>query len=146
MKKIIFLCLVVSLTTGSCTQEKKSPIEGAWQLAHEYQKSGDKTVAEFPVNITGSEIKVWTEHNFVFVGRFKQDTAYSDTYGGGTYRLDGDNYEETIQFHSYSGLIGQTMKIMLEIKGDTITQTFTIVANGQVNKNEYYIEKWVRIK
>ena len=146
MKKIIFPGLIILLITGSCTQEKKSPIEGAWQLVHEYQKSGDKIVGEFPVDITGSEMKVWTEHNFIFVGQFRQDTIITDNYGGGTYSLDDDNYEETIQFHSYPGFLGKTMKILIEINGDTITQTFPVDATGQVNKSEYYIEKWVRLK
>ncbi len=146
MKKIICLSLVISLLSLSCTKEKQSPLEGTWKLVHEYQKSGDEILGEFPVDITGSEIKIWSGNHFIFVGRFEQDSVVSDTYGGGTYKLEGDNYEETIEFHSYPDFLGQTMKILLEINGDTITQTFPVDDNGHVDKSEYYIEKWVSIK
>ncbi len=146
MKKIICLSLVIILISISCTKEEQSPLEGAWRLVHEYQKSGDEILGEFPVDITGSEIKIWSGNHFIFVGRFEQDSVVSDTYGGGTFKLEDDNYEETIEFHSYPDFLGQTMKILLEIKGDTITQTFPVDNNGQVDTSEYYIEKWVRIK
>jgi hypothetical protein len=146
MKKLMITGIVILILSGCSTQQKKSPLEGAWRLVHEYQKSGDKVVAEFPVNITGAEMKVWTEKNFMFVGQFKQDTIITDNYGGGTYKMDGNNYEETIEFHSYPSFLGKTMKILIEIKGDTITQTFPLDENGKVIESEYYIEKWARIK
>ena len=67
MKKIIYLSLVLLLLSLSCTKEEQSPLEGAWRLVHEYQKSGDVILGEFPVDITGSEIKIWSGNHFIFV-------------------------------------------------------------------------------
>ena len=130
----------------SCKNGNQSPIQGAWQLVHEDHIKGGKITAVFPISITGGEIKMWSEHNFVFVGRFKQDTIFTDSYGGGTYTLEGNRYEEYVQYHSVPDYVNQTVKIKLEIMNDTIIQTYPVDDNGQVNKNEYYIEKWARLK
>jgi hypothetical protein len=146
MKTIDFWSLIFILIVCGCNNGNKSPIQGAWQLVHEDHISGGKITDEFPINITGGEIKMWSEHNFVFVGRFKQDSIFTDSYGGGTYILEGNRYEERVQFHSAPEYLGQKVKILLEIKNDTIIQTYPVDDYGQVNKNEYYIEKWIRLK
>jgi len=145
MKKIFFLSLITSLIIGCSTQGKKTLIEGAWQLSHEFIKSGDK-ISEFPVDITGGEIKIWTENSFVFVGRFEQDSIITDSFGGGTYKLEGNRYEEDVQYHSAGYYRGKKVKILLEIKNDTLIQTYPVDDNWQVNPDEYSVEKWVRIK
>jgi hypothetical protein len=145
MKTIAFWSLLISVFICGCNNDDKSPLQGAWKLVHEDHISAGKVTDEFPVTVTGSEIKMWSEHNFIFVGRFRQDTVFTDSYGGGTYTLEGNKYEESIQYHSVPELAGQKMKILLEIKNDTIIQTFPVDENGQVNKDEYYIEKWVRL-
>lgn len=146
MKTIAFWSLIFYMINFSCNNVEKSPIEGAWQLTSEYYKSGERTVAEFPVDITGGEIKIWSGINFIFVGRFKQDTVFTDSYGGGTFKLEGNLYEESVQYHSVPDYVGQKVKIFLEVKNDTIIQTYPVDDNGKVYTSEYYIEKWVRIK
>lgn len=145
MKKVILLGLITCLLSGCSTAEKKSPVEGAWRLAHEYIKSGDR-VDIFPENITGGEIKVWTGSTFVFVGRFKQDSVYTNSYGGGTYKLDGNRYEEEVQYHAAEEYRGKKVKILLEIKNDTLIQTYPVNDNWQADPERYSVEKWVRIK
>jgi hypothetical protein len=34
MKRTVFLPLVILLIFGGCAQEKKSPVEGAWDLVY----------------------------------------------------------------------------------------------------------------
>lgn len=145
MKRSVFLALIVWLMAGCSSADKKSPVEGAWKLAHEFIKSGDR-IDKFPVNITGGEIKVWSGSTFVFVGRFKQDSVFTDSYGGGTFKLDGNRYEEEVLYHADEDYRGKKVKILLEIKNDTLIQTYPVNDNWQVDPEKYSVEKWVRIR
>ena len=44
MKRVIFLSLIILLIIGSCIQEKKSPIEGAWKLVYLKNRSMEETL------------------------------------------------------------------------------------------------------
>jgi hypothetical protein len=44
--------------------------------------------------IKNSQIKTWSKEYFTYVGHGQQDTIMYDFYGGGTYKLDGNKYEE----------------------------------------------------
>jgi opacity protein-like surface antigen len=146
MRKTVLLTIVVSLIAVSCSQAKKSPIAGAWKLAYEFEKSGDKVTIIYPGINTGSEIKMWSDHNFIFVGRFKEDSTFTDSFGGGTYSLNGNRYEENVEYHSSSDYLGKKVKLLLELRGDTIIQTWPVDDNGQITASKYYTEKWARLK
>jgi len=146
MKKLIFLGLIIFVTLGSYAQEKKSAIEGAWQLVHAYSKSGDKITDEYPVTYTGGQMKMWDKDNWVFVGIAKAANVTYDLYGGGTYTLNGDRYIENIIYHNDRSLINTKFKTLLEIRNDTLIQTSPVDDNGQVIKGEYSTEKYVRLK
>jgi hypothetical protein len=141
------LCLVLLLiwSNGIQAQSKKSSIEGTWQLVNARSMVGDKIMSEFPVNNTGSEIKIWTKTHWIVVGRFKQDSTFSDLYAGGTYKLEGNKYEENVVYHSYKPYVGKNIKMILEIKNDTLTQTYPLDKNGQIFKLDYSIEKYIRL-
>ena len=82
MKKIIPLGLILSLIIGSCTQEKKSPIEGAWQFLSMKGMIGDSVTGEMPNPESSlNQIKIWSGNHFVFVGEniVKGDTIISRT-------------------------------------------------------------------
>ena len=91
MKRVIFLSLIIAMIIGSCTQEKKSPIEGAWQVISWQRIAGDTLMWKLGVDYTGTEMKIWSGNYFNFVGRYvrNRDTTIIDNYGGGTYKLDG---------------------------------------------------------
>jgi hypothetical protein len=87
---------------------------------------GAWTVAESPV---GQEV---TDGRFLkFFGRKHWATSHSDEdggvtyYHGGTYTLDGDTYEETVEFATGQStqLVGQKFKFKIKVEGDTYTQT-----------------------
>jgi glutamine amidotransferase-like uncharacterized protein len=149
MKRTIFPCLIITLIIGSCTQEKKSPIEGAWQLVQVSQKSGDKTTVAFPGIMVGGAMKMWTKEHFVFAGTLKstlkEDTATYTLFGGGTYKLDGNKYEENMIFNIYKSSVNKKFKSLLEIRNDTL-----FIINGTDDNwnlpERYTIEKHVRIK
>ena len=91
-------------------------------------------------------MKMWTKEHFAFVGRYKSDTTNFDSFGGGQYKLDGDRYEEIIQYHVAAGMVGDTVKMLLEFKNDTLVQTWPVGSNGQIDKRNFNEEKYVRLE
>jgi hypothetical protein len=137
---------MISLIIGSCTQQKSSQIEGTWQFVSAKGMAGDTVKIQFPSTaLTGSDIKMWSKNHFVFVGRFKRDTTFSNNYGGGTYKLDGNRYEESILYHTNTSAVGNKVKMLLEIRNDTLIQTYPVDDNGQIKKSGYYVEKYIKL-
>ena len=142
MKKVIFLSLAISLIIGSCAQEEKSPTEGTWQMV--YHSNGETT---YPGQITGSGIKMWTKDCFAFVGKFQIDTVMLDNFGWGKYKfIEGNKYEENIILHNTApSSEGQTLKMLMEVRNDTLIQRWSVDENWNLQEN-YNIEKYVRVK
>jgi hypothetical protein len=138
MKKIVFLSLFVILIIGSCTQQQvaKSPLDGAWDVISVRQMHGD-TVSDY----VGSTLKIWSGNYYNFVGRWSLNGDTMNSFGWGTFKLEGDRYEENLVFPAPN-----TFKMLLEIKNDTITQTWPVDDNGVIDKSNYYVEKFVRMK
>jgi len=144
MKRIIFLSLTIALIVGSCTQQEvKSPLEGVWQVVSWERMRGDTLVATFGKDFTGSEMKIWSGNYFNFVGQYKADTNVVDNYGGGTYKLNGNRYEENLLYPNQV-----TVKLLLEIKNDTVIQTWPVDENGQIIKTTGLnnVQKLVRME
>ena len=106
-------------------------MEGAWKLAYEYEFSGDKTTLLYPGKNQGSEIKLWSGDRWALVGVFVEDSTLSDVFAGGKFTIDGTDYQEIVEFHSATEYLGQTVKLYLEIKGDTLTQFWPVDENGE---------------
>lgn len=149
MKKIIFLGLIISLIVGSCTQqEKKSPIEGPWQVVSWQSIAGDTLQWKLGVDYTGNEIKSWSKSHFLFVGRYerKRDTTFIDNYGGGTYKLHGTHCDESYIYFGVQKMVGTSQRLLLEIKNDTLIQSWPCDENWQIDKSNYNIQKLVRVE
>ena len=142
MKKTILFSLIMVLIIGSCTQEKKTPVEGAWKLVYGKWASIDQT---FPAKIKGSAIKFWSKENFAFDGQFKLDTMVMDNYGWGTYILDGTKYTEQVILHADKVTTGKSVKLILEIKNDTLTLSYPADDNWKL-AGKYSVEKYTRLK
>lgn len=144
MKKNLLLCLILPLILGSCTTETTSPMEGAWKLAYEIEVKGDNTSILYPGETLGSEIKMWSGDRWALVGVFVEDSTLSDVFAGGKFTIEGTDYREIVEFHSATEYLGQTVKLYLEIKNDTLTQYWPVDENGDPIESHYYMEKWVR--
>lgn len=145
MKKIYVLLIVAVITLGGSTPQKSPTIEGAWKLVS--VKSVDGTsIAVFPGDWSGSQMKMWSKDHFAFVGYYKnnKDTIIYDSYGGGTYTLKGNRYDETILYHTDKKIVGQTIKMVIEIKNDSLFQTWPVDNNGKINPTSYTVEKYVK--
>ncbi len=145
MRTVTFFCLVLSMFILGCAPKKASPIEGTWKIVNATWVRADTLVGQFPGNWTGGGMKIWSKGYFAFVGRYKADTSFGDTYGGGRYKLDGDRYDEILQYHVVTGMVGDTVKMLLEVKDDTLVQTWPISTNGQIDKKNFQQEKYVRL-
>jgi len=143
MKKILFLSLIISSIIVSCTQEKKSPIEGTWKLILGNPKLDDDT--SFQTMVKWGQIKTWSKEYFTFVGHYDQDTISFDVFGGGTYTLNGDKYEEHVIYHNDKSYIGTKYKCILEIRNDTLFQKCRMDNNWKLQE-DYGTEKYIRLK
>jgi hypothetical protein len=149
MKINIIISLLISVIFMSCSPNEKQhrKIDGAWSLVYYKTIAKDTVVGRYiGKDVLGSQVKVWSNEHFVFVGRFKVGTQLIDNYGGGTYTLEGSQYIETILYHINKQWIGTQPKMLVEIKGDTLSQTWPVNNTWQVDKNNYTIEKYVRLK
>jgi len=104
-----------------------------------------------PYNISiesagGSRIKMWSNTHFLFVGQIIDENGnIIDRSGGGTYSLDGKRYIENVRYNFNKAYEGATVEMRLEIKGDTLIQTYPVDADGNIDKDNYAIEKYVRL-
>jgi hypothetical protein len=146
MKTILLCCLMITLGFCSCSQKKSLNIEGAWKLVQLQSVKGNFAVIDFPGKNDMDIIKIWSGNHFMSVGRVKTDTTVWDLYGSGTYKLEGNRYEENVKVLFYKEWEGKTIKMLLEMKNDTLIQTYPVDDNGRMEKNGSAIEKYVRIQ
>lgn len=146
MKKNLTLGLLTALMAGSCTQEPVSPMQGAWKLVYEYEVTDGRSTLIFPGNSQGSEIKMWSGDRWALVGVFIEDSVITDNFAGGKFTLEGTNYQEIVEYHSATEYLGQTVKLYLEIRNDTLTQFWPVDEQGAPDLKHHYMEKWVRFE
>jgi hypothetical protein len=147
MKKLILVGLIWALVIGSCEEKKKSQVEGIWKLNygmwHEWNP-GDTIIYQFPGNISIYHIKIFSRENVTFVGHYNLDTLTHDNYGGGTYTLKGNRYEENLLYAGKS-IFNRKIRMLVEVKNDTLIQKWPADENWKLSE-KYNIEKYVRLK
>jgi hypothetical protein len=145
MKKIIFLSLIFSLIIGSCTQEKKSPIEGSWKLVSANYTTPD-TVINYPFSNNGNHMKII---NKIYFSTIWQDTTINKSmwgyagFNGGTYTFENGVYTETLMYFSIPANIGSEASFKAEIKNDTLV---LIDIPKKPRDGFSNVEKWKRLK
>ena len=145
LKLKTFIILMISIIVLSCAQRRSKPIEGAWDLVYSHRISGDTLTWKIPGDYTGNQLKIWTQDHFSFVGQYKSDTTLTDNYGGGTYTLDQNRYEETFLYSKNKSRVDSTLKILLEVKGDSLIQSWPVDDDWKIDKSNYRTEKYVRL-
>jgi predicted metal-dependent RNase len=100
----------------------------------------------FPGNYKGSQVKMWSDNYWMFVGQYTQDTVKNDNFGGGSYSLEGVVYKETIVYHVSPDYVGKTLRMRIVVQNDTLVQVWPADEKGEINKSNYRSEKYVRVK
>ncbi|MBN2635261.1 MAG: hypothetical protein JXR61_03260 [Prolixibacteraceae bacterium] len=143
MKNRILLFAAALLVACTATHE---PLEGTWKLV-EYKSIVDGEVAwTIPGNAEGEQLKSWSGEYFLFVGKFISDGTTTPNYGSGTYTLNGNQYTEHIAFHISEDYTGSDERLLMEFKGDTLIQINPVNVDWSYDKNNYRMEKYVRVK
>jgi hypothetical protein len=145
MKKVIFSGLIIFLIVGSCSNNERKSLLGAWQMVQMQRVDGQKVTNYFSDRYTVSQIKMWSENHFSFVGKYEVDTTVIYRYGVGTYTLDGNLYVEDIKYHFSKSYEGQKNKIWLEIRNDTLLHIFPVDDTGKPSQTTHWIEKYIRL-
>jgi hypothetical protein len=146
MKANLLCLLLITFGISAYCQKKSQNIEGAWKLVQYQTINGDKAIVNFPGKSDMQTTKIWSGNTCMAVGRIKEDTTVTDMYFLGTYTLKGNKYEETISILFYKPWEGKTIKMTLEMKNDTLIQTYPVDEKGIMDKDWAWIEKYVRIK
>ncbi len=147
IKFIASLMILIIIFSCSPNEKQHRKIDGAWSLVSYRTIAKDTVVGRYlGQNVVGSQVKIWSRNHFVFVGRFKVGKQETDNYGGGTYTLQGNQYIETILYHKNHQWVGTQPKMLVEIKKDTLYQTWPVNDSWQIDKSNYTIEKYVRLK
>jgi hypothetical protein len=142
MKKTILLSLIFALIIGGCIKEKKSPIEGAWQMVYASWSSRDVT---FPAQVKGGQIKTWNDGYYTFVGHLELDTLAMDNYGAGTYKLDGGGFQTKRLYARTKTNINTSERFLWEIRNDTLIQRQPADENWKLPE-KFTTEKYIRLK
>ena len=152
MKNVIFLSLVIAIIIGSCAQQEKKFPQGVWQMVQIQRVANGKSRVTFPTATNKgkiTQIKMWSEKYWMFVGSNDRDTVIIDAYGGGTYTLEGIKYEENILYHNGKAWIGVINKNMtLELVNDSLVLSYHPIraSDRQIVDSVIYHEKYVRLE
>ena len=147
MKKPIFPGLIILFLFTTCTRQETTYPQGAWKLIQTQSIQNGEATITYPGLLIGNEYKMWSEKNFMFVGRWEEDTIITDNYGYGTYTLDGNQYVETVLNHFVNNYEGKSLKMTLELKNDTLIQVYHPVdSTGRQSENVSSVEKYIRMK
>jgi hypothetical protein len=147
MKPYIIILLLMSVPAGIFAQSGKTKIAGAYNLVRLQDMFNGRLTGEFPVTSKGSQMKIWTDRNYIFTGHFVEGNSAKDTYGGGTYTIDGNKYEEVVMYHSKKDYLDEVVDMKLEIRGDTLIFSYPVDSHGELLKKGYsHIYKYIPIR
>ena len=127
-------CISVSATAQdkpvATGMDLRQRLLGAWVLTGGVDAKSDPE--------PGARLKFWGLKDWV-ITQSDPKTGELIFHHGGTYTLDGDNYEETITFaaENTKQMIGMRLKYKIAVDGDTYIQ------HGQGNP---FNERWIRRK
>lgn len=153
MKNFFLLAAVTLMVIVSCAKQEpvKFP-QGAWNMVQVQRVTNGKSEITFPTDANRgklTQVKMWSEKNWMFYGKSDRDTVIVDLYGGGTYTLEGTNYEENIYIHHakrYENLINRNMT--MELVNDTLVMTYHPIdeINNELVDSIIVYQKYIPLK
>jgi hypothetical protein len=146
MRQLIFCLLLSIFSIGAYSQKQDLNLQGAWKLVVVQEIENGKIVTYFPGREKTEQINVWAGNQIFFVGQTKTSKTTKEDYGIGTFKLNGNNLEETLSGSSYKEAINKKLRFRVEMKGDTLVQTFFLNENFEPYEETQHIEKYLKIK
>jgi hypothetical protein len=145
MRQILLaLTLFLCASLLGCVSERRNKLEGTWRLVSGKQKNADTSFEYSQANCRS--MKMIYENHLAFMTRWFRDKDTLDGYGGGTYTLEGNNYTESIEYHSRKVAIGEIIPFEVEVRNDTLIQKGPRkIGKYEDSKWELY-EVWARMK
>jgi hypothetical protein len=140
---LLMTAFVVAGALVAFGQATTPRLEGTWELK---SLKGTAQGKEYVLggNVSGSQLKTYSKGHFLFVGRFAFEGQESNSFGGGTYTLNGEDYTETITYHAAAATIGKTLHFKLVVVGDTLTLTGPISAEEQASLGNRFTEVYLK--
>lgn len=147
MKAVIICCLMALLCHKAEAQIKKSDLQGAWKLVAALENINGITGNFIGKYATMSETKIWSGNQVMFVNQYKGRKEQSEDYGSGTWKFNGKDYEEFYTISSFDERFeNKTVRFKLEMKGDTLVQTYSLNGKSETALDTLYIWKYLKIK
>ena len=149
--KLFTVLSILILVFGSCNYEKEKSLRnvvesnneiiGIWKLVYTDIKENDSLTVK---DMTKSDfVKIINSTHFAFFNQDHDDA--SGFYGGaGSYKLEGNQYTETLNFFGEEVYRGQSFQFTVEIKGDTLIQS-GLEEVKEANIKRYITEKYIRV-
>lgn len=142
--KLKSLLLVAAITALFGFKPEKPKLNGTYKIVYEEVVRNGKSTFNIK-NDNNSGLKTWSDKYFMFVSSSVVGSQISHSFGGGTYELSGNEYTEQCDYHVAPNFRGITLKLYLEMKGDTVIQIYPCDDSHYYDKNNCVIQKYVRV-
>ncbi|AUS06558.1 hypothetical protein [Pseudotamlana carrageenivorans] len=108
----------MAFTFFNCKKNRSAnDISGTWKMVYAKIIENDSTMVK---DLSHTEfIKIINDSHFAF---FNQDLNNDENFygGGGTYLLNGDDYQEVLSYTSAKHLKDHSFSFKVQFKGDTL--------------------------
>ena len=145
MKNYVLLLALISYCFG-CGGPKSSTetgaevdpadqIEGVWRLTKVTMTSPDTTTVT--TEFEHPSHKILSGDRWSFGYQVDDSTIMA---GGGTFTFDGETYTENIEYHSVSGVVGQSISFDIDLDSNTWHHVGTISTDdGETTLDEIWV-------
>ncbi len=128
-------------------QVAKNELIGTWELVSNTIHRGDSVIDE---DLTGSRmIKIINETHFAFLNhdlkKGEDSTLVKFVAGGGSYILNGNKYQENLEYCNFRTWENHDFEFEIQFKGDTLVQS-GIEKSDELGVAQKIIETYVRTK
>ena len=145
MKKLLFL-LFICFFFNHLSQSQDFSIVGTWKLVGCKGVRNGITTTLVKNSENGEQLKSWTKENFLFAGKTINNNQAIYSCGHGNYTLQGNQYVERIKVHANPAFEGRTLKLYMELNGDTLTQISPVRSDLSYDKENCWMEKYIKIE
>jgi hypothetical protein len=123
---------------------EKTKLNGTYRIVSEEVINNGKSTFSIKDD-KNNGLKTWSDKYFLFVNTNTKGSQPQSSFGAGTFELSGNEYTENIQHHVSPTFRGISLKLVLEMKGDTVIQIYPCDDSFYYDKNNCVIQKYVRV-